>query len=1115
VQSIAHIASTQSIYNLNLNHTSMPKSLQSNRSGIPVLALVFLLLAPCVLLAQQQVVTGTVKSGPDEILPGVTVLEKGTSNGTVTNSEGKFSISVGPDATLVFTFIGMTPKEVKVAGQTVLDVALEADVAQLGEVVVVGYGEVERKDLTTSVSSISSKQLKDIPINSAAQALAGRLAGVQVVASEGTPNAQVLIRVRGGGSITQDNTPLYVVDGAQVENALSVLAPQDIASIDVLKDASATAIYGARGANGVVIITTKGGFASRPIVSYNGLVGVHQLANELDVMKPYDFVQYQYERSRGNSSAENTFRDTYGNFNDLDLYKQVPNVDWQKQSFGRTAVIQTHNISVAGGSKTTQYNVSVTSNQEQGVQLGSDFNRQVINARLNQKITSFLKAGGAVRYNNTVVNGAGTSATGSSSTNRLRQSVKYRPLLFPGQDVYTYDSDYAQETNSNSLSLVNPVLLSQAEYQKELQSTLNFSGNITFEPTKYLTFISTAGYDIYHDRIRAFSDTITNNAMQNGQGKPIASIDSLKRTILNNSNVLTFSLHKLSESFAKHNKLDVLLGQEIYQTTSNETYNETHGYQSGIDAVTALDNMNLGAPFINPSKLPRNKITNKLLSFFGRASFSRDDKYMATFTLRADGSSKFAQGHQWGYFPSASAAWRISNESFFGDLRSTLKITDLKLRASYGQSGNNRIGDFLYLTQFQQYPPYGLNNNQVIGYGQQKDSNGQPSLANTNLKWETTISRNLGIDLSLFENRIQLSVDVYHNNTENLLVNTPVPTSSGYLNQLQNVGSTSNKGVEIQLSGTPVQTDKFSWKANFNISFNKNKVESLGMQQSFLFNSGWANNSPADYSVAVGQPTGTIWGLVTDGFYKVDDFQIDPATNKFVVNAQGAYVLNPGVANDKSVISLDPKPGVIKYKDLTGDGLVTDADRTALGNTLPKFFGGFNNQFTYKNFDMSIFLNFQYGNKVLNANKLEFTSGYTTNSNLLSIMNNRWKNIDAEGNVVTDPNQLRDMNTNAKIWSPLTGASSFFVNSWAVEDGSFLRINNITLGYTFPAMSISRLKISKLRLYATGNNLAVFTKYSGYDPEVNTRRATPITPGVDYSAYPRSHTYIFGVNVSF
>ncbi|GHN02321.1 SusC/RagA family TonB-linked outer membrane protein [Cytophagales bacterium WSM2-2] len=1063
--------------------------------------------------------TGTVRGGPDELLPGVSILEKGTNNGTVTDANGKFSLKVSESATLVFTFIGMKMREVTVGTQSTLDVTMDADIAELKEVVVIGYGEVEKKDVTSSVSSVSAKQLRDIPINSAAQALAGRLAGVQVIASEGTPNAQVLIRVRGGGSITQDNTPLYVVDGVQVENALSYLAPQDIASINVLKDASATAIYGARGANGVVIITTKGGFKSRPIVSYNGLVGVRELANKLDVMNPYDFVSYQYERSRGNSTAESSFLNSYGAYSDIDLYKKVPFVDWQDKSFGRSAVMQTHNLSVAGGTGSTQYNVSLTSNAEQGVQLGSDFDRQLINARVDQKITSIVKAGLAFRYNHTVVNGAGTSAAGSSSTNRLRQSVKYKPMLFPGQSDYTYDSDYAQETNANSLSLVNPVLLAKAEYQKDIQSVMNISGNVSVDPTKYLTFRTTIGYDLYREQLRSFSDTITNNSMQNGQGKPIASIDSTKRTILNNSNVFIFTLQKLSEAFAKHNKLEVLVGQEIYQTTTNTSYHETHGYQSGIDAVTALNNMSLGQPFINPAKAPTYEVTNRLLSFFGRASYSRDDKYMATVTMRGDGSSKFAQGHQWGYFPSVSLAWRISNEDFFSNIQSALRLSDMKIRASYGKSGNNRIGDFLYLTQFEQYPPYELGGSPVIGYGQKRE-NGVPSLANSNLKWETTVAQNLGIDMSFFDGRIQASVDVYRNTTQDLLVNTPVPTSSGYSNQLQNVGSTSNRGVEIQLNAVPVTNSSFTWNTTFNISFNKNKVETLGRQQSFLFNSGWANNSPADYTVAVGQPTGMIWGLVTDGFYKVEDFQTDPNTGQFLTTSGGAYILKDGIADDKSVTSLDPKPGVIKYKDFTGpdaDGKirVDDSDRRPLGSANPTFFGGFNNQFTYKHFDLSIYVNFQYGNKVLNANKLEFTSGYTTNSNLLTIMNDRWRNVNAEGTVVTDPATLAAMNANAKIWSPLTGASSFYVNSWAVEDGSFIRINNITLGYSFPAMKINKLKISKLRLYATANNVAVFTKYTGYDPEVNTRRGTPITPGVDYSAYPRSHNYIFGVNVSF
>jgi TonB-linked SusC/RagA family outer membrane protein len=966
---------------------------------------------------------------------------------------------------------------------------------------------VDRKDLTNSVSSVKAKDLADVPINSAAQALTGRLAGVQVTGSEGSPNAQVLIRVRGGGSVTQDNTPLYVVDGVQVERALDVIAAQDIASIDVLKDASATAIYGARGANGVVIIVTKGGGMkkTKPVLSYSGYIGMRQLANKLEVMKPYDFVFYQYERSRGNSTQETTFRNTYGNFSDIDLYKEVPFTDWQDESFGRTAIQQNNNISYMGSTGKTSYSISATTQKEEGVQLGSEFDRKLLTAKVDQTITRWLKAGVTFRYNHTEVNGAGTSSEGSSSTNRLRQSVKYRPILFPGQTVDTYDEDYAQETSANSLSLVNPVLLAKAEYRNDVSSVANISGNVTLDPTKYLQFRSTIGYDITKQKVNSFSDSITNNARQNGQGKPIASIDELRRTILNNSNVLTFTMQNLSESFAKHNKLDVLVGHEIYQTVTNTEYQETHGYPIGTDAETAIDHPELGVDFVNPSKPPAYEVTNRLLSFFSRASFSRDDKYMATLTMRADGSSKFAQGNQWGYFPSASVAWRISGEDFFTNIGTATKINDLKFRVSYGEAGNNRIGDFLFLSQFEEYPPYELNNTQVLGFGPKRE-NGQPILANSNLKWETTISKNLGMDISFLESRLQLSVDLYRNATQDLLINTPVPTSSGYLTQLQNVGKTTNRGFEVQLSGTPINNGALMWRATFNISVNQNNVENLGRQSSFLFNSGWAGgNSPFDYVVRVGHPTGSIWGLQSDGYYSIDDFDYN----------NGVYTLKADVPNNKSVTSLDPKPGIIKYVDRNGDGVVDDNDRTSLGTANPKFFGGLNNQFTYKNFDMSVFVNFQYGNKVLNANKLEFTSGYTPNSNLLAIMNNRFRNVDDEGQVVTDPDALRALNANATLWTPLTTATSFYVNSWAVEDGSFLRINNVTLGYTLPPISISKLKISKLRFYATATNLWVFTNYSGYDPEVSTRRSSPITPGVDYSAYPRSHGYVFGLNVSF
>ncbi len=885
---------------------------------------------------------------------------------------------------------------------------------------------------------------------------------------------------------------MYVVDGVQVEDALSNLAPQDIAAIDVLKDASATAIYGARGANGVVIITTKGGKEAKPTITYSGLGGVRQLANQLDVMNPYEFVLYQYERSRGNTTDEATFLTAYGTFPNLQTYKSTPFINWQEEMFGRNALMQTHNIGLSGGTKDSKYNLSITSNTEEGVMLISDFDRKLINFRFDQNVSDKLKVGFNVRYNNTVVNGAGTATGGSSATNRLRHSIRYRPILLPGQDLLDYDPDYADQTNANSLALQNPILLNQQEYRKNNNSTTNFSGNFNYNIHKYVSFKSTLGFDIINNRANAFNDVITAIARAN-QNQPTADINAITRNSVNNSNVLSFNMNNSGTSFSKKNKFDVLVGHELYQNKYKRLTNESRLFPIGISAESALGSLNLGTPIPTTS----DEFTERLLSFFGRANYSFDDKYLLSLTMRADGSTKFAVGKKWGYFPSASLAWRVSEESFFKSMPSA--INDLKFRVSYGEAGNNRIGNFLYLSQFSTNGYYSINDQIVPVYS-------PTSLSNSDLRWETTIARNVGMDIGLFNDRIQLSADLYKNTTSDNLVDVTIPTSSGYTKQLQNVGKTSNRGVELQLSGSPIVSKNFSWNSSFNISYNKNKIDKLGdYQTSFLFSSGWAgSNQPSDFLVREGESVGAIWGLKTDGFYKIEDFNY----------AAGVYTLKPTVPTNQGITSVAPQPGVLKFKDINGDGVITDSDRSKIGDTQPKFFGGFNQQFTVKNFDLSLFLNFQLGNDILNANKLEFSSGYTPNANLLAIMNDRWTNIDANGAVVTDPAALAALNTNAKIWSPLRSASSFYVHSWAVEDGSFLRVNNITLGYTLPSSILNKVKINKLRFYGTVNNLAVLTNYSGYDPEVNTRRSTPLTPGVDYSAYPRSRAFIFGANLS-
>lgn len=1049
----------------------------------------------------QRTISGKVTDETGTGIAGVTVIVRNTNTGTQTRNDGTFSLSVPGSGNVELVFSSAGYKQQTVTGSTEpISVTLQKEVSSLEDVVVIGYGTARRRDLTGSVSSVSARQLKDVPVNSAAEALAGRLAGVQVTRTEGSPNADVLIRIRGGGSITQDVQPIYIIDGVQVENALSVISPQDIATIDVLKDASTTAIYGARGANGVVIITTKGGKNAKPTISYNGFVGVKNLANKLDVMNPYDFVNYQYERSRGSSTDSSGFANTYGTtWDTLQNYKNIPMADWQEEMFGRSAMMYTHNISLLGGNTETQYNLSLTSNKEEGIMLGSDFDRKLINFKFDHNFSPSLKVGLTTRYNNTIVNGAGTSEPGSSSTNRLRQSIKYRPLLLPGTDLLDYDPDYASQTNANSLALVNPILLNQAEYRRTIANTTNFTGYINLVLNKYLSFRTTLGYDYYNFRKNLFDDSITSNSKQVSAGLPLASIDMFNRTTINNSNVLTFTMDKSGSAFSENNDLSVLVGHEIYEDRGKSLLTETRYFPLGISSERALANMNLGSgPQGQAQPKPvSSEATSKLLSFFGRVNYAYKDRYLLTASFRADGSTKFSPNNRWGYFPSGTFAWRISQEKFMEGLASV--FNDLKLRVGYGEAGNNRIGDFLYLTAFGTGTQYGLNDRSVTGYF-------APNLANDLLVWEENISRNIGLDASFLNNRIQLSIDVYKNSSENLLVEVAVPANSGYTKQIQNVGSVSNKGLEFQVNATPVQNKNFTWTANFNASFNKNRIESLGDFQDFYTqNSGWAgSNVPPDYIVKEGSPVGSIWGFITDGYYKVDDFNYNAATN--------TYTLKPGVVNNTLITS---QPGTLKLRDMNGDTALTETDRSIIGDATPKVYGGLNQQFTYKSFDLSVFINFQFGNDVYNANKLEFTSGYTINSNLLAIMNDRWRSVDDQGQVVRDPDALAKLNANAALWSPSTSANSFYPHTWAVESGSFIRLNNITLGYTLPVAFTQRAKIKSARFYITGNNLAILTDYTGYDPEVSTRRNAGTTPGVDYSAYPRSRSFIFGVNLSF
>lgn len=1067
---------------------------------------------PDIFIVPPKTVSGKITSLAGQLMDRASINIKGTERGTVTNVKGEFAIKVNTNDVLIISSMGFNTEESVIGDNTTtINVKMFPLEQDLNDVVVIGYATQSRKDLTGAVSSVNAAQLKDIPVNSALQVLEGRLAGVNITTTEGGPNAAVTIKVRGGGSITQDNTPLYVVDGVQMENALDNLSPQDIASVDVLKDAASTSIYGARGANGVVIITTKGGKAMRTVVAYNYFYGVNKLVKEFDVMNPKEFIEYNWEKTRNSLIDSVAFASQYGKtWASLDSFRNKPNVDWQKLTFGSDAVSQTHNMSVTGGNKTTTFNIGYTNNNEESIMVNSYFTRNIFNMRFDHNVSDKFKVGVNFAYNDQTVFGTGTSTSGSTNNNRLRNSVKYRPFLANSTDPNNAnDQAYFDYTSSTGYYLIDPIQFANASYRSNQSYNINMSGYLNYTFNKFFQLRVTGGMNQRIGKLNVFDDYITWNAISTSSGQPIVNIVNSSQVSTTENAVLNFSNSAFKSKFSSNNVITALVGQETYALATSSQSDQVRYFPIGITAEKAFSQLSLGTPVpLSPSAADAK---STISSFFTRIGYSHKNKYLATFNMRGDGSSKFAAGHQWGYFPSGSVAWRISNENFY---KKNNFASDIKLRLSYGLAGNNRINDFLYTSLYNSTSsPYSLNNTLIPGYA-------ISSLANPNLKWETTLSRNAGLDVSLFKNHLQLTFDAYINDTRDLLINVPIAANAGFTNQLQNVGSVQNRGFELQLSTVAISNKSLKWNINFNISTNHNEITKLSnVADHYSASSGWGAGN--EFLVQVGQPVGTIWGYKADGMYTLDDFNYN--------SANSTYVLKAGVADNTAAVG-PPAPGTKKLKDLTNDGIVNIDDQTILGNAQPKFTGGLNNQLIYKNFDLSIFVNFVVGNKILNGDKVEFSNAYAgAASNLTANMNGRWKTIDANG-VATQwnttvagkqipagapPSVLAAINKDANIWQPIKGGNYLELDSWAIEDGSFLRVNNITLGYSIPMKSILKASTSSLRFYCTVNNLAVLTKYTGLDPEVSTKNYNYVTPGVDSSPYPRSRSFIVGVNVKF
>jgi len=968
----------------------------------------------------------------------------------------------------------------------------------IDEVVLVGYTKVSKKDVTNAVSSVKGDAIKDMPSTNAAEAIQGRMAGVQVSLSEGSPGADVDIVIRGGNSITGSNAPLYIVDGVQMDNALSILSPKEIESIEVLKDASSTNIYGARGANGVVLITTKGGRKkAKTSINYNGFLGVRKIQNTIGVLDPYQYVLYQYElyNKAGVQTDIDAFKTRYGTYDQLSKYKDVKERDWQDEVFGREAFNFTHNLSITGGSDNSSFSLSLNNVQEDGIMIGSGFKRNMANFKydydLSKKVSLTLNA----RYSRQTIFGAGTSSTGSQGTNRLRNAVRYQP--FEGGstvNVDDFDPLFANETN-----LVNPVLLANDEIKENGRNDLMLNGTLEYRINKDFTFRSVIGYVQRDEFVNQFSGPVTTLARQNND-QPVVFLSQAQTRRITNTNTLNYK-----KTFGNH-KLDLLVGQEIVKTDGESLAMNIKWFPKSISAQEAFANIQIASP---PSGLVQDapkagRIPDRLASFFARANYIFKNKYILTASMRADGSSVFGPGNRWGYFPAASAAWKIGEEKFLKDSQT---ITDLKLRLGYGLSGNNRIGSFLYDTFFITSSDYGY----AFGTNVTPGATTGNIMANKNVKWETATSKNIGLDFGLFKSKIYGTLDLYQTDTKDLLLLAKIPQTAGYEYQYQNSGSTTNKGIEFSVGSAIINNKNFTWKIDANISSNKNTIKSLGSSASasanyYYYPSGWQNNLN-DFLVQVGKPVGTYWGYVTAGRYEISDFNYDAATQ--------IYTLKSGIASSAAVANgaKAVQPGDLKLQDLNGDGVIDTKDMTDLGNAQPKFYGGFNQTFRYKNWDMSLLFNFSVGNKVYNANKIEYSTQYLyKDNNMLAEVANRWRWFDDAGNKVNDPTALAALNANTTGWTPPAGA--YFLHSYAIEDGSFLRLNNVTIGYSLDKEFTKQLGLTNFRLYFTMNNVLTITGYSGYDPEANTRR-NPLTPGVDYAAYPRSRFILSGVDITF
>ncbi len=999
-------------------------------------------------------------------LAGATVMESGTSNGTITDIDGNFKIDVSPTAQLSVSYLGFTTFSFAATKQNIT-IQLTPETGTLDEVVVIGYGTSKRSDVTGSVSSVSADKIRDLPVPNFEQALKGQVAGVSVVQNSGSPSSGTTIRIRGNGSITAGNDPLYVIDGFPVSggtggqggipgggNPMNTINPNDIVSIDILKDASATAIYGSRGANGVVIITTKTGRKGKSTLSFDTYRGVQSTTRKLDVLSPEEFAAYHIEsRENGwirDGGNPNTINANRGRFRVAEMYfdpSQWNRTDWQDEVL-RSGTIQNYNLSATGGTENLRYAISGGYLKNEGIIIGSSMDRYSFRTNLEADITSKVRTG--LRFTSSYVTNDQVPTEGHFRDAIVGMALRLTPLIGPYDEAGNYTNPLAMRNvqGIGSLGAVdNPVAVANEDLYDLDQGRLLANSYLEFDILNNLTFRSSLGIDYKTNLVNVFRSSLTGRSGTPPPNPQIGHAISSQSINWLNENLLTYN-----NLFNNVHRVEAIAG---YSSQKND-------YR--VVRVNGREYPNDKIPYVSAAGIVESGTANRnqwsLISYFTRVNYSFDNKYFVTATLRQDGSSRFGERNKYGTFPSAALAWRMSDENFMQNFDF---LTDLKWRVSYGVSGNDQIPQY-------QHIPNIVNLSYVLGANQNLvNATAAGRLSNPFVTWETSRSFNLGLDISILKNRIMFTADAYKSNTDGLLLNVNIPAVAGFTNTLENVGEVQNNGLELSIA-TVNTVGEFKWNSSINYSMNRNKVLALGGSAGDFID--------ADVQrTVVGRPMGLFYVRVTDGIFN----------NMEEINSHASQDNNPF-------------PGYRRFKDVNEDGVINNDDRDFVGDPNPDFTFGFTNNFSYKGFQLNVIINGSYGNDIF----YKYATGANMNGNLNqdAVVLGRWRSPEdpGTGNI---PSALFGFTTLSDI------NSDFYIH-----DGSFLRIANITLGYQFPPAVLSNLGLQSLRIYVSGQNLFTFTKYPGYDPEIASGGGNPLSFANDGGIYPMSKVISAGLNLS-